>query len=114
MREVLDHLQGDQPLGQQPQRPALATLGWGAAGQRDQAGLLLPIQLAAVLTIRAWVRARAGAVPCPIRVWSRARSSSDKTTTCCLRMLGSSSGGSSTAKSMDRTPASCKSRLTSY
>jgi hypothetical protein len=29
-------------------------------------------------------------------------------------MLGSSSGGSSTAKSMDRTPASCKSRLTSY
>jgi hypothetical protein len=52
VREVLDDLQGNQPLSQQPQRPALVPLGWGAAGQRDQAGLLLPIKLAAVLARR--------------------------------------------------------------
>src|SRR6266545_3883951 len=51
----------------------------------------------ALSRMRAWVSARAGAVPWPIRVWSRARSGSGRTTTCCLRMLGFSSGGSSTA-----------------
>jgi hypothetical protein len=49
MRQGIDDLQGDQPFGQQPQRPACVTLGRGAACQRDQAGLLLPIELAAIL-----------------------------------------------------------------
>src|SRR6266487_2419143 len=43
--------------------------------------------------IRAWVSTRAGATPCPIRVWSRARSPSDKTTMCRLRTSASCSGG---------------------
>ena len=47
----LHHLQLDQAFTQQPQRPPLAPLGWGAARQRDQAGLLLPIELAAVLAL---------------------------------------------------------------
>src|SRR6266540_2502822 len=73
-----------------------ATVVWcfssGAATARSvQPGPASP--WLALSRIRAWVRARAGATPCPIRVWSRARSSSDRTTTCCLRMLGSSSGG---------------------
>src|SRR6266568_3765700 len=68
----------------------------------------------ALSRMRAWVRARAGAIPCPIRVWSRARSGSGRTTTCCLRMLGSSSGGILTAKSMRPNPASRNSQLTSY
>ena len=37
---------------------------------------------------RAWVNTLVGATPRPISVWSRARSSSDSTTTCRLRMLG--------------------------
>jgi hypothetical protein len=40
--------QRHQPIGQQPQGPALVALGWGAAGQRDQLGLLGPVQAAAV------------------------------------------------------------------
>jgi len=52
--------------------------------------------------------------PLAIKVRSRARSSSDRTTTCCLRMLGSSAARSSAAKSMCRTLASRKSRLTGY
>src|SRR5439155_18529617 len=47
----------------------------------------------ALSRMRAWVRVRAGALPWLIRVWSRARSSSDRTTTYCLRTLGSSSVG---------------------
>src|SRR5215207_2891630 len=43
--------------------------------------------------IRAWVRALAGATPRPIMVCSRARSSSDRTTTCRLRTWASCSGG---------------------
>src|SRR5712691_10448833 len=42
----------------------------------------------ALSRMRAWVSARAGATPCPIRVWSLARSSSDNLTVCRLRMLG--------------------------
>ena len=49
MRDRIHHLQLDQPVGQQPQRPALAALGRGAARQRDQVGLLLAVELAAVL-----------------------------------------------------------------
>ena len=45
----------------------------------------------ALSRMRAWVSPRAGAVPCPIKVRSRARSASDKTTTYFLRILGSSS-----------------------
>jgi hypothetical protein len=51
MRDAVDDLQLDQPLGQQPQRPADAPLGWRAAGQRDQAGLLLAVELAAVFAL---------------------------------------------------------------
>src|SRR6266540_1726598 len=43
--------------------------------------------------MRAWVSALAGATPCPIRVWSRARSSSERTTMCRLRTSASCSGG---------------------
>src|SRR5215207_5535688 len=43
--------------------------------------------------IRAWVNALAGATPRPIMVCSRARSSSDRTTTCRLRTWASCSGG---------------------
>jgi hypothetical protein len=52
VRDRIHDLQLDQPLGQQPQRPPLAALGWGAARQDDQVGLLLPIQPAAVLALR--------------------------------------------------------------
>ncbi len=60
----------------------------------------------ALSRMRAWVRARAGAVPRPIRVWSRARSGSERTTTCCLRMLGFSSGGI-----LDRNEHEAESRI---
>src|SRR5215210_8986312 len=43
--------------------------------------------------MRAWVRALAGATPRPIMVCSRARSSSDRTTTCRLRTSASHDGG---------------------
>src|SRR5215218_10079808 len=43
--------------------------------------------------IRAWVRALAGATPRPIMLWSRARSCSDRTTTCRLRTSASCGGG---------------------
>src|SRR6266511_721978 len=43
--------------------------------------------------IRAWVRALAGATPRPIMVCSRARSCSDRTTTCRLRTSASCGGG---------------------
>jgi hypothetical protein len=49
IRDRLHHLELHHPLGQQPQRPALATLRRRAARQHDQAGLLLPIQPTAVL-----------------------------------------------------------------
>src|SRR5215472_1801447 len=68
----------------------------------------------ALSRMRAWVRARAGALPWPIRVWSRARSCSDKTTTCCLRMLSSSGRAIIDAGSMTPDRAPRKSRLTSY
>src|SRR6266487_924689 len=42
----------------------------------------------ALSRMRAWVSARAGPVPWPIRVWSRARSPSDNLTVCRLRMAG--------------------------
>jgi hypothetical protein len=45
----LDHLELHQPIGQQPQRPALAPFRRRAARQRHQAGLLLPVQPAAIL-----------------------------------------------------------------
>src|SRR6266511_4736174 len=47
----------------------------------------------ALSRMRAWVSALAGATPCPIRVWSRARSSSERTTMCRLRTSASCSGG---------------------
>ena len=43
--------------------------------------------------MRAWVRALAGATPRPIMVCSRARSASDRTTTCRLRTSASYGGG---------------------
>src|SRR5215207_4252933 len=43
--------------------------------------------------IRAWVSALAGATPRPIMLWSRARSCSDRTTTCRLRTSASCSVG---------------------
>src|ERR687887_2071209 len=43
--------------------------------------------------IRAWVSALAGATPRPIMVCSRARSCSDRTTTCRLRTWASCGGG---------------------
>jgi hypothetical protein len=48
VRHRLHHPQRHQPVGQQPQRPALVALGWGAAGQRDQPGLLLAVQPATI------------------------------------------------------------------
>src|ERR1043166_2468319 len=47
----------------------------------------------ALSRMRAWVRALAGATPRPIMVCSRARSSSDRTTTCRLRTSASCSVG---------------------
>src|SRR4030095_3695381 len=58
----------------------------------------------ALSRMRAWVRARAGAIPWPISVCSRARSSSDKTTTCCLRMLGLLQPPESRSQQHGRTP----------
>src|SRR5215218_2277369 len=47
----------------------------------------------ALSRMRAWVRALAGATPRPIMVCSRARSCSDRTTTCRLRTSASYGGG---------------------
>src|SRR5215216_4637531 len=47
----------------------------------------------ALSRMRAWVRALAGATPRPIMLWSRARSSSVRTTTCRLRTSASCSVG---------------------
>ena len=49
VRHRLHDLELDQPIGQQPQRPALVALRWRAAPQRDQPRLLLPVQPTAVL-----------------------------------------------------------------
>src|SRR5215203_1978593 len=47
----------------------------------------------ALSRMRAWVSALAGATPRPIMVCSRARSCSDRTTTCRLRTSASCGGG---------------------
>src|SRR5215208_1409945 len=47
----------------------------------------------ALSRMRAWVSALAGATPRPIMVCSRARSASDRTTTCRLRTSASHGGG---------------------
>ena len=48
VRERVHVLQLDHPLGQQAQRPARLALGRPGAGQGDQVGLLLAVQLARV------------------------------------------------------------------
>src|ERR1041384_1753096 len=58
----------------------------------------------ALSRIRAWVRALAGATPRPIMVCSRARSSSDRTTTCRLRTLASCSVGPPEPHEDERQP----------
>jgi hypothetical protein len=57
VRERVDVLQLDHAPGQQAQRPAPALNGWGGAGQRDQLGFLLAIELALVQPLADPVRA---------------------------------------------------------
>jgi hypothetical protein len=49
VRDALRHLELDQPVGQQPERPAGLPGRRLGAGQRYQAGLLLTIQLPPIL-----------------------------------------------------------------
>src|SRR6478735_824827 len=60
VRERVDVLQLDHASGQQAQRPAPALDGWGGAGQRNQLGLLLAIELALIKPLADPVRAESG------------------------------------------------------
>ena len=62
MRDGVDDFQGHQPLGQQPQGPAPPAQGRWCTRQGDEVGLLLAVQLAAVLAPR-WLPSQ-GAMGC--------------------------------------------------
>jgi hypothetical protein len=52
VRDLVDALQRDQVVGQQPQTPLCVASGWGAASQVDQLRFLRPVELALVDALR--------------------------------------------------------------